>query len=79
MTGKPASVLGISDRGLLKEGYAADVVGFNPETVLDTADYADPIRFPEGIRHVLVNGRVIVSDGEHKPQKAGKVIRFSGR
>lgn len=79
MTGKPASVLGISDRGLLKEGYAADVVVFNPETVLDTADYADPIRFPEGIRHVLVNGRVLVSDGEHKPQKAGKVIRFSGR
>lgn len=79
MTGKPASVLGMDDRGLLKEGYAADVVVFNPDTVIDRADYAEPIRFPEGIEYVLVNGKVLVDKGEHTPCKAGKVIRFRGR
>ncbi len=79
MTGKPAEVLGILDRGLLKEGLAADVVVFDPETVRDTADYADPIRFPEGIEHVFVNGKALVKEGKHCPAKAGKVIRYSGR
>ncbi len=79
MTGKPASALGITDRGLLKEGLAADIVVFDPETVRDTADYADPIRYPEGIEHVIVNGKPVVANGKHVPVKAGKVIRFSGR
>jgi N-acyl-D-amino-acid deacylase len=79
MTGKPASVLGFADRGVLKEGFAADIVVFDPETVRDTADYAEPIRFPEGIEHVIVNGKAVVANGKHVPVKAGKVIRFSGR
>ncbi len=79
MTGKPASMLGICDRGFIKEGYAADIVVFNPESVVDTADYADPIQFPKGIEYVLVNGKVLVREGNHTPQKAGKVIRFTKR
>lgn len=79
MTGKPASMLGIQDRGLLKEGYAADVVVFNPATVIDKADYSDPIQYPEGIEYVIVNGKVLVAEGNHTPGKAGKVIRFAGR
>ena len=79
MTGKPASMLGICDRGFIKEGYAADIVVFNPERVVDTADYADPIQFPKGIEYVLVNGKVLVREGNHIPQKAGKVIRFTKR
>lgn len=79
MTGKPASMLGINDRGLIREGYAADIVVFDPAKVIDKADYSDPIQFPEGIEHVLVNGKILVSEGTHIPQKAGRVIRFSGR
>ncbi len=79
MTGKPAEVLGISDRGFLKEGYAADLVLFDPEKVIDTADYAEPIQFPNGIDYVIVNGRILVDQGKHTPGKAGKVIKFAGR
>jgi len=79
MTGRPAAVLGMKERGLLKEGFAADIVVFDPETVRDTADYAEPIRYPEGIEHVIVNGRAVVSNGKQRPAKAGKVVRFSGR
>lgn len=76
MTGKSAEVLGLKDRGYLKEGLAADIVVFNPETVIDTADYTDPIQYPIGIDYVLVNGKILVNDGEPQAQKAGKVLRF---
>jgi len=79
MTGKPASVLGLKDRGVIREGTAADLVLFNPKTVRDRADYSDPLQFPEGIEYVLVNGKVLVDGGVHVPQKAGKVLRYSGR
>lgn len=79
MTGKPASVLGIRDRGLIKKGLAADIVVFDPRTVTDRGDYSDPVRFPSGIDHVLVNGKSVVRDGSHVPAKAGKVIRYAGR
>ncbi len=79
MTGRPASVLGMKDRGMIREGLAADIVVFDPGTVRDTADYADPIRYPEGIDHVVVNGGLVVRNGKHCPRKAGKVIRFEGR
>lgn len=79
MTGKPASVLGVNDRGILKKGYAADIVVFDPEKIVDKADYSDPIQFPEGIDHVLVNGKTLVSEGVHKPQKAGRILRYEGR
>ncbi|NLY44708.1 MAG: D-aminoacylase [Tissierella sp.] len=76
MTGKSAEVLGLNDRGYLKEGLAADIVVFDPETVIDTADYTDPIQYPLGIDYVLVNGKILVNDGQPQPQKAGKVLRF---
>jgi N-acyl-D-amino-acid deacylase len=79
MTGKPAEVLGIKDRGLLQVGLAADIVVFDPETVRDTADYSDPIRYPEGIEQVLVNGEILVKDGIHRPGRAGRVLRYAGR
>ena len=79
MTGKPASVLGIRNRGLIKKGLAADIVVFDPRTVIDRGDYSDPVRFPSGIDHVLVNGKSVVRDGAHVPARAGKVIRYAGR
>jgi N-acyl-D-amino-acid deacylase len=75
MTGKPASLLGLKDRGIVKKGNAADIVVFNPKTVLDTATFADPIQYPVGIDYVLVNGKILVERGEPRPQRAGKVLR----
>ncbi|SBV96762.1 N-acyl-D-amino-acid deacylase [uncultured delta proteobacterium] len=76
MTSRPASVFGLKDRGLLQAGMAADVVVFDPATIADKGTYTEPRQYPEGIKHVFVNGRAAVLDG--KPQTrilAGKVLR----
>ena len=57
MTGKPAATFAIPERGLLREGYHADLVAFDPALVRDTGDYTDPCRHPRGIELVMVNGR----------------------
>lgn len=75
MTGKPAAVFGFERRGLLHPGNYADVVAFDPETVLDLATFDDPIRFPAGIEHVWINGRQVVECGEYRPVCAGRVLR----
>jgi N-acyl-D-amino-acid deacylase len=75
MTSFPAQRLGLMDRGLLKEGLWADVVIFNPETVIDKATYLDPHQFPEGILHVLVNGQIVVANGQQTGRLPGKVLR----
>lgn len=75
MTSFPAQRLGLLDRGLLKEGLWADVVIFNPETVIDKATYLDPHQFPEGILHVLVNGQIVVANGQQTGRLPGKVLR----
>ena len=62
MTENPARRYGIADRGRLEKGYFADVVIFDPDTVIDTATYDDPKQFPVGIPYVLVNGQVAVDD-----------------
>jgi N-acyl-D-amino-acid deacylase len=59
-TGKPAARLQLSDRGLLKPGYRADVTIFNPETICSHATYDDPARVPTGIHAVIKNGRVVL-------------------
>ena len=63
MTGQCAARLGLTDRGVLHEGYAADVTVFDPRTVKDEATYAEPHRYPTGIPYVIVNGALAV-DGE---------------
>jgi len=75
MTGAPAARLGLSDRGLLADGYLADVVVFDPATVRSNATYDEPRRFPTGIEHVLVNGVAVVSDGAHTGALPGRVVR----
>lgn len=79
MTGKSAEVINLKDRGYLKEGLAADIVVFDPETIIDTADYTDPIQFPIGIDYVLVNGKILINQGQPQAQKAGKVLKYKGR
>ncbi len=75
MTGFPAERLGLRDRGLVREGMAADIVVFDPETVMDRATFEEPHQFPVGVPHVLVNGVPIVSDGMHTGARSGRVLR----
>ncbi|MDQ3701567.1 MAG: amidohydrolase family protein, partial [Chloroflexota bacterium] len=75
MTGVPAARLRLRDKGLVRWGMDADLVVFDPATVRDAATFADPHRYAEGIRHVLVNGAVTVQDGEHTGARAGRVLR----
>jgi N-acyl-D-amino-acid deacylase len=75
MTGAPAARLGLRDRGLLRDGLAADVVVFDPERVRSLATYEDPCRFPEGIEHVIVNGTPVIDSGRHTGATPGRALR----
>jgi len=77
MASLPAQKLGLRDRGMIREEMWADVVVFNPKTVMDKATYEDPHRYPEGIEYVLVNGEIVVDKGEHTGALLGKVLRIS--
>ncbi len=74
MSGLPAMVLGLKDRGLIKEGYAADIVIFNPDSIKDKATYLQPHQFPEGIQLVMVNGKIVVKDGKVTGEKPGQAL-----
>ena len=79
MTSLPAQTLRLKDRGLLKEGYWADVVVFDPKTVADTATYESPQQYAKGVPFVLVNGTVVVDNGNHTGARSGKVIYGPGK
>jgi N-acyl-D-amino-acid deacylase len=74
MTSLPAAHFRLGNRGLLKEGYAADIVVFDPRLVRDTATYERPHAHPDGIPYVLVNGTVVVRGGRETGQRAGRVL-----
>jgi dihydroorotase/N-acyl-D-amino-acid deacylase len=78
MTGLPAARVGLRDRGLLREGLYADVTIFDPGRVIDRATFEMPNQHPEGIKYVIINGRISVDDGERTPALAGRVIRGPG-
>ena len=75
MTSMPAARLGLKDRGRIADGWVADLVVFDPATVRSNATYAEPRRFPDGIRHVLVNGAAVVRDGEPTGALPGRALR----
>lgn len=70
----PAKKLKLKNRGLLKEGYYADITIFDMEKVIDTATFDDPHQYPKGIEYVIVNGRVVINKGEHTGILPGKVL-----
>ncbi len=74
----PAHNLGLHERGLLKTGYYADVVVFDPKTVTDHATFVKPQQFATGVSDVLVNGRQVLKDGEPTGAPAGQVVRGRG-
>lgn len=79
MSALPASIMGLVDRGMLAPGMAADVVVFDPATVIDHATYEKPDALSEGIRAVLVNGTVALRDGKATGARGGAALRRSGQ
>ncbi len=77
MTSMPAARLGLKQRGEVKVGHYADIVIFNPETVIDKATFDDPHQYPEGIEYVIINGQITVKEGVYEDLRPGKVLRFN--
>src|SRR5205085_12675943 len=78
MTSAVATRLSIWDRGQLREGMFADVVVFDPATIIDKATFEKPHQLAVGVKYVLVNGVAVVSDGKHTGATPGKVVRGPG-
>ena len=75
MTSLPARRMNLPDRGELREGFAADIVVFNPDTIADLATYEDPRQYPAGIDCVIVNGEVAAESGRQTRARAGRLLR----
>jgi N-acyl-D-amino-acid deacylase len=75
MTSLPAQKFNLQKRGLLIEGYAADIVVFDPEAVQDQSTYTNPHAYTKGFNTVIVNGTIVVSDGKHTGARAGMTLR----
>jgi N-acyl-D-amino-acid deacylase len=73
-SGLPAEMLGFKDRGQIKEGYVADLVVFDPETIADRATFEDPHQYSEGILHVLIDGLFVIHNGEFTGVLAGNPL-----
>ena len=78
MSGLPAHKLGLADRGVLREGAAADVVVFDPDRVGDRATFDNPHQYPEGIAHVVVRGVHTIRDEEQTGGMGGRAVRGGG-
>jgi N-acyl-D-amino-acid deacylase len=74
MTGMPAQRFGLAGRGLIRQGYCADLTLFDPERIADTATYADPVRTAEGIERVWVNGVLAYTAQGATQEPAGRFI-----
>ncbi len=75
MTSLNAAKVGLTDRGLLRPGQFADVTVFDPATVIDRATYTEPFQYGAGIEYVIVNGQIVLQQGEHTAAMPGKVLR----
>ncbi len=74
-TSLPAQILGLRDRGMIREGFHADLVVFDPEAIKDTATFFEPHQYAEGISYVLVNGTFVVDNGELTWKKPGIILK----
>jgi N-acyl-D-aspartate/D-glutamate deacylase len=75
MTSAPAARLGLRDRGLLQDGYVADLVVFDAARVRSNATYDQPRQFPDGIEYVAVHGTLVVDGGRHTGALPGRALR----
>jgi N-acyl-D-amino-acid deacylase len=78
MTSLPAQKFGLNDRGLLKEGYAADILIFDDKEVQDLSTYDKPHAYSKGFKYVIVNGQVVVEDEKHTGTRSGKALYGPG-
>ncbi|HET7697712.1 MAG TPA: D-aminoacylase [Vicinamibacterales bacterium] len=78
LTGLPAANLGLDRRGMLKPGFFADVAVFDPATIADRATFEKPHQYAVGMKHVLVNGRIVLKDGEHTGATPGRALKGPG-
>lgn len=76
MTSLSADTFGMTDRGRIQEGYQADLVLFDPDTVIDNATYDEPKQEPHGIQLVVVNGEIAYEAGKHTGAGSGKMLRY---
>ena len=78
MTSLPASRLGLTDRGLIAVGKKADVVVFDPDGITEHATFAEPHQLSTGVHWLIVNGQVVIADGQHTGARPGWVLRHDG-
>ena len=74
MTSMPAAVYGLSGKGIIKEGLDADICIFNPDTIIDRADYVDCKKRAEGLAYVILNGEIVVENAVYNGKRMGRVI-----
>jgi len=74
MTSLPAQILGLRDRGQIREGFAADIVVFDPAIVRETNSFEKPKSYPLGIPHTIVNGTIVIEGGRHTGARPGKAL-----
>jgi N-acyl-D-amino-acid deacylase len=79
MTSAPAARLGLTDRGLVRDGFAADLVVFDPARVRSNATYDQPRQYPDGIEYVAVSGQLVVDRGVHTGALPGRALRRGSR
>ncbi|HYV12462.1 MAG TPA: amidohydrolase family protein, partial [Pyrinomonadaceae bacterium] len=78
MTSLPAQTFGFRDRGLIREGFAADLVIFDENTIIDQATFDKPHQYPLGISYVLVNGEAVIDNNQLTAVRSGVALRGSG-
>jgi N-acyl-D-amino-acid deacylase len=78
MTSMPAARMGLKKRGTIQKGNFADLVVFDARTVRDQASFTQPQQYPLGIEYVVVNGKLVIENGEHTGELAGKVLSHQG-
>jgi len=79
ITSIPAGRFGLEGRGSLRPGAAADIVVFNPATIIDRATWIEPAQYPVGVEYVVVNGAVVIEKGEHTGRLPGRTLRRGRR
>lgn len=79
MTSFPAQRLSLKDRGIIREGMWADLAIFNHERILDRSTYEQPNLYPEGMEYVIMNGEIVIENGQHTGRLPGKVLRHARR
>ena len=75
VTSKAADMLGMKERGLLREGMVADITVFDPDTIAARATHIDPVRLSAGVHHVIVNGQIALKNGVQTTARCGQILR----